>query len=116
MSTHRTVRFRRWKARKLSTINRDGAPLFRPWWAMPDNPARRRSRSALASGARRGAKTPAKLTTIRIEPTLGYVSEIVAPAVVVGRYVGMPVAGPMRALDEKLGGWLETAVERGILG
>ena len=44
------------------------------------------------------------------------IASVPAPVAVMGRYLNTPADGAMATFDDRLDGWLQTAIERGIIG
>lgn len=53
---------------------------------------------------------------MEVEVVYGDIGAVETPVAVVGRYLDTPAGGAMRGFNRGLGGWLQVAIERGVIG
>jgi hypothetical protein len=82
------------------------------------SPSRHRTLSAvknLAKPAMRHQDPPLRRGIIDAQVRVGDICVLKTPVAVVGRYLDTPATGAMGGFDVRLDGWLQKAIERGII-
>ena len=59
---------------------------------------------------------PPPVTAVDLELVLGRLTDVEAPVTVVGRFEGVPLAGPIAEIDFHLENWIKRGYESGMLG